>query len=91
VTLHFSLVSQDSCAHSGFDLFIIWLNGLRLPHPATSLVKVLGRRTLRSRHDMDTLRSKPSLARCLQAQEGGAIQTKPQKVVKIGEVRCINC
>jgi hypothetical protein len=32
-----------------------------------------------------------SFARCLQAQEGGAIQTRAEKVINIGNVMCINC
>jgi hypothetical protein len=40
---------------------------------------------------MITLQSRMFLVRCLQAQEGGAIQTRAEKVVKIGEVTRINC
>jgi hypothetical protein len=32
-----------------------------------------------------------SFSRCPQAQDGGAIQIRVTKIVKIGEVMCINC
>jgi uncharacterized Fe-S center protein len=40
---------------------------------------------------MDVVWSRMSFSRCLQAQEGGAIQIRTKKVVKIDEVTCINC
>jgi hypothetical protein len=69
--------------------FFFSLEELRLPHAATSPAKILGRRALRPRHDIDTLRSRMTFSRCLQRQEGGAIQTMAEKIVNNSEVtRC---
>jgi hypothetical protein len=37
------------------------------------------------------LAAKNVVARSLQAQEGGAIQTSPEKVISMGEATGINC
>jgi hypothetical protein len=67
------------------------LKALRLRHAADSRTKIFSRRALRARYDTIAFRSGLFLARCLQAQEGGAVQARAEKVVKTGEVSGINC